>query len=191
MSRADPRTATAADRGRVVDSVVRAFVADPAFRQFFPTDDTYDAHAAAFAGWLFNRRVGGGTVWVAEDGAAVSMWEPPDRHGADVSFELPVPADVVERLERYEHAVAGLLPPQPYWYLGVLATAPDRAGRGLARAVMGAGLARATADALVSVLETTNPDNLAVYEHLGWGVRASTEVAGMTVWVLTHPPGGA
>ena len=53
---------------------------------------------------------------------------------------------------------------------------------------MQAGLDRACTDGLDSVLETTNPDNLAMYQHLGWSVRGSTVVDTMTVWVLTHRP---
>ena len=178
-------------RGRVVDTVVRAFVDDPAFRYFFPDDATYAHEAGAFAGWLFDRRVTRGTVWVADDGAAVAMWESP-RPVAGSSDgpepELTIPDDVRRRLDHYEHQVSTLLPAQPYWYLGVLATAPEQTGRGLARTVMRAGLARAFADGLPSVLETTNAANLALYQHLGWSVRDSTVVDTMTVWVLTHPP---
>jgi GNAT superfamily N-acetyltransferase len=181
------RVATPADREAVVDTVVRAFVADPAFRHFFPDDDTYAEQAASFAGWLFDRRVGQRTVWVGDGGAAVAMWEPP-RGGRGSEPELVVPADVRSRLDHYEHTVHAVLPAQPYWYLGVLATAPEHAGRGLARAVMAAGLDRAARDDVPSVLETTNPDNLALYEHLGWKAHDSTLVGAMTVWVLTHPP---
>ena len=176
------------DRDRVVDTVVRAFVADPAFRHFFPDDATYADDAAAFAGWLFDRRVGHGTVWVADGGAAVAMWEPPHpaRAADGAAPELTVPDPVRRRLDDYEHTVHRVLPAQPYWYLGVLATAPEQAGRGLARAVMAAGLDRAHTDRVPSVLETTNRDNLALYEHLGWTVHDSIVVGSMTVWVLTN-----
>jgi GNAT superfamily N-acetyltransferase len=182
------RPATPADRDRVVDTVVRAFVADPAFRHFFPDDDAYAREAAAFAGWLFDRRVGHGTVWVADDGAAVSMWEHPYPASAvpEAGLELAVPAAVRARLDHYERTVHGVLPAQPYWYLGVLATAPEQSGRGLARAVMTPGLAKAAEAGVPSVLETTNPANLALYGHLGWREHASAAVGAMTVWVLTH-----
>jgi ribosomal protein S18 acetylase RimI-like enzyme len=181
--------ANPADRERVVRTVVHAFAADPAFRYFFPDDATYEEHAAAFAGWLFDRRVGHGTVWVADGGAGVAMWEPPHLAGsADGDApDLVLPDAVRQRLDGYEHAVHRVLPAQPYWYLGVLATAPEHGGRGLGRAVMRAGLDRAGADSLPSVLETTNPANLGLYEHLGWQVHASTTVDAMTVWVLAHP----
>ena len=100
------------DRDRVIDTVVAAFAADPAFRFFFPDDPTYAAHAAAFAGWLFDRRVGHGTVWVADGGASVAMWEPP-RGGPTSEPTLPLPAAVLGRLQEYEDAVHTRLPAHP------------------------------------------------------------------------------
>jgi ribosomal protein S18 acetylase RimI-like enzyme len=186
---AEVTVATVGDRDAVVRTVVSAFVDDPAFRMFFPDDAGYPAHAAAFAGWLFAGRVAEGTVWHVHNAAAVSMWEPPDRSGTRAPMsDMDLPPDALQRLSDYEHAVAPLLPLHRHWYLGVLATAPEHAGRGLGRAVMQAGLDRAAADGLPSVLETTNPDNLAMYAHLGWHVTGSTEVGTMTVWVLQHPP---
>ncbi len=58
-------------------SIVRAFVADPLVRWFFPDDETYVQRASTFFGLLFDGRVDDGNVHVAGDGAAVSMWDPP------------------------------------------------------------------------------------------------------------------
>ncbi len=187
MPAADVTTATEADRDQVVETVVAAFVADPAFRYFFPDDATYASNAGAFAGWLFDRRVRSGGVLVAEGGAAVAMWDQPDAT-RDWSAPPPLPAADAARLAAYDEAVHGAIPAQPHWYLGVLATHPDHAGRRLGRAVMSAGLERAAAAGLTSVLETTNPGNLGLYRGSGWEVHASVVVAGLDVWVLTHPP---
>jgi ribosomal protein S18 acetylase RimI-like enzyme len=182
-------TATPADRDRVVTTVVAAFVADPAFRYFFPEDSTYAENAPAFAGWLFDRRVHSGGVWVAGGGAAVSMWEKSVDAPSD-PLPLVLAADAQARLDQYDHEVHGLLPRDPHWYLGVLATHPDHAGQRLGRAVMAAGLARAAADGLHSVLETTNPDNVGLYRRGGWEVVEQVVVDGsLTVWVMSHPPG--
>ena len=71
MTTPDPsvRRATPADRDRVITTVVAAFVDDPAFRYFFPDDATYAGHAADFAGYLFDKRVRHGSVWLVEGGA--------------------------------------------------------------------------------------------------------------------------
>ncbi len=185
---AEVTVATARERDQVVATVVAAFVADPAFRYFFPDDATYERHAAAFAGWLFDKRVATGTAWVAEGGAAVAMWDPPSATLTEWP-PSPLPAEETERLQAYDRSVHSMIPREPHWYLGVLATHPDHAGRRLGRAVMAAGLARAAEAGLPSVLETTNPGNVELYSRSGWEVLHRVDVDQLAVWVMKHPAG--
>lgn len=182
MSGAVVRVATPADRPRVVETVVAAFVADSAFRYFFPDATTYEHEAGVFAAYLFDLRVAHSTVWVAGDGAAVAMWEPPGVPGKQLRLDLP--AGTLARLEAYEQTVHPALPDAPHWYLGVLATHPDHAGRRWGRAVMAAGLERARADGLPAYLETTTASNVALYERAGWHVDAAVPVDALTVRVM-------
>ena len=176
-------TATPADRDRVVATIVAAFAADPAFRYFFPDEATYHEYASAFAGYLFDKRVHGPTVWLAEGGAAVALWDPPSPKPYDGST-LDFPADVTARLDAYEAAVHPLLPTEPHWYLGVLATHPDHAGRRWGRAVMAAGVARAREDGVPAYLETTNARNVEVYRGAGWEVTGSVTTMDLPIWVM-------
>jgi ribosomal protein S18 acetylase RimI-like enzyme len=183
------RNATESDRERVVATVVAAFVADPAFRYFFPDDATYAQSAATFAGWLFDARVATGTAWVAAGGVAVAMWDPPAVNRSEQA-PLILPPEDAARLAAYNDAVHDLIPAQPHWYLGVLATHPGHAGRRLGRTVMAAGLARAAEVGLQSVLETTNIDNVELYRRSGWDVLDTAVVDGLRVWVMTYPAEG-
>ena len=176
-------TATPADRDRVVATIVAAFAADPAFRYFFPDEATYHEYASAFAGYLFDKRVPGSTVWLAEGGAAVALWDPPSPTPYNGST-LDLPAAVQKRLDAYHEAVHPLLPTGPHWYLGVLATHPDHAGRRWGRAVMAAGVARAREDGVPAYLETTNPRNVEVYRGAGWEVTGSATTMDVPIWVM-------
>jgi ribosomal protein S18 acetylase RimI-like enzyme len=201
MSDVRVRRATPEDRDRVVETFVAAFEADPALRYFFP-DDEYGAHAPAFAGYLFDKRVGAGTVWLVDDGAAIALWDGPT--GADRVAPAVAPLDLPggprARLDAYDAAVHTHLPTVPHWYLGVLATHPERAGLRLGRAVMAAGLVEAARDGLPAYLETTNPRNVELYRRAGWQIAARTQVParigrpGLDVWVMVHDgrdaPGG-
>ncbi|HWS31426.1 MAG TPA: GNAT family N-acetyltransferase [Actinoplanes sp.] len=69
--------AEAADRERIVETLVAAFVADPVLRFVFPGDVDYSRQAGIFFGHLFDKRVGRGAVWVADGGMATAIWEPP------------------------------------------------------------------------------------------------------------------
>jgi len=185
VSTPEVRPATPQDRDRVVDTVVAAFAADPAFRHFF-ADDEYAEQAPIFVRHLFDQREPAGGVWVADDGAAVALWNPP----GFVPAWPPAAMDpaVAERMRRYDDDVHQLLPTEPHWYLGVLATHPEHAGQRLGRLVMGPGLERAAADHVPAYLETATRTNLGIYNRGGWEVTGSTSVGGLDIWVLRFPP---
>jgi len=177
--------ATPAEREAVVSCMVAAFVKDPVLRYLFPDEVTYPRYAAAFFGYLFDKRVRKQTIWTIERGASTAIWEPPpsgDEHAGD-TLSAHLPAGPLARLRAYDEAVHAALPGAPFWYLGVLATHPASAGRGWGRAVMKAGLRRAAADGLPAVLETSNPDNVELYRRAGWQVvRTVTEP--LPIWVM-------
>jgi ribosomal protein S18 acetylase RimI-like enzyme len=180
--------ATAMDRARLVSSLVAAFARDPVLRYLFPDEDAYPRYAAAFFGYLFDRRVRWETIWTIEHGASAAIWESPAA-AHQPSDELPaeLPTDALDRMREYDRAVHTAMPAFPYWYLGVLGTHPDSAGRRWGHAVMDAGLRRAAADGLPAVLETSNPGNVEVYRRAGWQVvRTVTEP--LPVWIMQQSP---
>jgi ribosomal protein S18 acetylase RimI-like enzyme len=177
--------ATQADRGRVVGSLVAAFREDPVLRYLFPDDRTYPHYAAAYFGFLFDKRVSKGTVWTVEGGASVAIWEPPgaEPKSPDEGLSAVLSAGALDRIGAYDEAVRAALPATRYWYLGVLGTHPDSTGRGWGHAVMNAGLRRAAADGLPAVLETSNPANVEVYRRAGWEV-VGVAAQPLTIWVM-------
>lgn len=192
------RPATRDDREVAVLSIVRAFAADPLVRWFFPDDGTYVQRASTFFGLLFDGRVDDGNVYVAGDGAAVSMWDPPgggsiaqaelDRRW-DSEFEPGAGPGERERLEAYEEAANAMMPPETSWYLGVLATDPDRRRRGLASAVIAPVLERADREGLVAFLETGANENLEFYARAGFEVAEEVVLPdGPTLWGLRRSP---
>ncbi|MGC5309104.1 GNAT family N-acetyltransferase [Micromonospora zamorensis] len=178
--------ATPADRDAVVASLVAAFVKDPVLRHLFPDEETYPRHAATFFGNLFDKRVHRSSIWTIGGGASVAIWEPPAA-GHETSAEVRYPADVQARVQSYDEAVHAALPEFPFWYLGVLGTHPDSAGRGWGRAVMRAGLDRAAADGLPAILETSNRGNVELYRRAGWEVVGSLSEP-VPTWVMQQSP---
>jgi ribosomal protein S18 acetylase RimI-like enzyme len=179
--------ATPADRGRVVDSLVAAFTKDHVLRYLFPDEDTYPTFAAAFFGRLFDKRVHKATIWTIEHGASTALWEPPatDQAHADDDLGDQLPADVLARVRAYERAVHAGLPGTPFWYLGVLGTHPDYAGRRWGHAVMSVGLRRAAEDGVPAMLETSNPANVEIYRRAGWRVVHS-ETGPLPIWIMQY-----
>jgi ribosomal protein S18 acetylase RimI-like enzyme len=183
--------ATPADRGQAIGSLVAAFANDPVLRHLFPDDATYPQYAAAFFGHLYDKRVGQGTIWTIGGGASIAMWDAPaakhEPPGDTLAAQLP--ADVLARVNAYEEAVHAALPTTPFWYLGVLGTHPDYAGRRWGHALMAAGLRRAAADGLPAILETSNPANVEVYRRAGWEVERVVTAKPLTIWIMQQPAG--
>lgn len=184
----DIRLATPADLDTLAATVVVAFDQDPAFRAFFGSDPDFGPLAMAFASDLLRRRITTDSVWMTSDGDALAMWDPPSGTVETPAPALEIPGDARARLDVYDAAVHAAVASEPHWYLGVLASHPRRRGEGLARLVARAGLDAAAAADVPAVLETTNPDNVALYERSGWRVTAKLrDIIGLTVWILQHP----
>ncbi len=168
------RQAMPGERSGVMRTVVAAFVEDPGWA--FILGGEYGRLAAQFVGALFDLRVSVQNVWVTDDLAAVAMWDPPGESDAAAGFAESVWSgyrtmageDAFERLTRYREAVAVAFPSEPYWYLGVLATDPERQREGLASAVLDPVLENADWLGIACCLETSTADNRAFYERRGF-----------------------
>lgn len=187
------RIASAADRQAVVRTTVAAFERDPALRHFFPDDD-YPRQASHFFGYLFDKRVEHGTVWVTDDCEAAALWSPPTESADDLRranelhdemlFEIGM--ESATRLIAYNSIVDEHLPSDPIWYLGVLAVHPDHAGRRLGAKVMQAGVDHVHTAGGVAVLETTQPANVAYYQRQGWTLTAQITTHQLPIWLLRN-----
>lgn len=114
---------------------------------------------------------------IVDDGAAVSIWIPPDGIELDEWEEGELMAtvaavlgetgaaeyaDLVERFEANH-------PRQPaHAYLSLLATHPDQRGRGIGMALLADDLRRLDELQLPAWLESTNPANDARYRSVGF-----------------------
>ncbi|MDR7275945.1 GNAT family N-acetyltransferase [Catenuloplanes atrovinosus] len=177
--------AVPADRDRVISTFVAAFATDPVLRHLFP-GASYEELAPAFAGHLFDRRVTAGTVWLADGGAAVAMWDPPGPGESWPPAASYLPAEAAARVDAYDAVIHPHMPVTPHWYLGVLACDPRFAGRRLGRAVMQPGLRRAAADGLPAYLETGTTVNVGIYQRSGWTVDKHITTGALTAWILRH-----
>ncbi len=142
------RRASPEDRSAVAATVAAAFAEDPGWAFIF--GDDYERLAAHFAAALFDVRVRSQNVWVADDVAAVAMWDAPDQDDRAPGYAASIWAryramageDASRRLASYNDALAAVAPAERHWYLGVLATQPRRQREGLATAVMAPVLER-------------------------------------------------
>ncbi len=191
MSTCAIRQASPDDRSGVVASVAAAFAEDPGWA--FILGEEYERLAALFVGALFDVRVAAQSVWVSDEVAAVAMWDFPAEGEAApgyadsvwAGYRTTAGAEAGERLARYGDAVAAASPAEPYWYLGVLATDPQRQREGLASALLRPILDEADRLGMACCLETSTAENRRFYERRGF--TQATEVVlpgGPPTWWL-------
>ncbi len=189
------RPALPGDRTGVVATVAAAFAQDPGWA--FILGEEYEALVAHFVGAVFDIRVASHNVWITDDLAAVAMWDSPGKSDAEPAhaegvwahYRATAGEDAFERLALYNGAVGAASPAEPHWYLGVLATHPQRQREGLATGVLTPTLDEADQLGLACCLETSTADNRRFYERRGF--TQATEIllpGGPPTWWLRRPP---
>lgn len=104
---------------------------------------------------------------------AVAMWLPPDPPQVEAA---PARPDALALFDQaYAERIATLMgtleahhPAEPHWYLGLIATVPERRGGGAGSALIGRVLEGCDRDGIPSYLESSNPRNLSFYFRHGY-----------------------
>ncbi len=186
------RRADQNDRSALCVTAMRAFVDDPVMRWLYPDDDVFLAPGGEVLRPAMTRWIGLGEVRCTDDGAGVAVWIPPGRPETEVTVDPPAPEPSPELQARF--ALIGPLmaehtPPEPHWYLQLLATHPDWQRRGIGAALMDSVFGGAEADGLACYLETETVANVAYYRHHGFEVRSEWDVpTGPHMWGMLRPP---
>jgi GNAT superfamily N-acetyltransferase len=137
-----------------------------------------------------------GVVWVAGEADGVAVWTAPEQreawelHPWDQPPILAVADDGGRRYEAFWEWVATYDPTEPSWQLDTIAVEPGLQGRGIGRALVEAGLARARGDGTSAFLSTGTPANVAIYGRCGFRVydEADAPDGGPRVWFMRWDP---
>lgn len=178
------RQATPADVDEVVTTLALAFATDPVWGEWtFP--DVDDRVPLLVAMWrpFVAAGVRRGSAWTTDDAGAMALWVPPGEPELDESEEAlveealdrvcgPRASLVEEGFERF----AAIRPRQPHWYLSMLATRPDHAGRGLGMSLVADRLRVLDRDGMPAHLESTNRANLGRYRAAGFEVSGAFDL---------------
>lgn len=171
------RPATTDDLARLARTIARAFVDDPVMRWFFPDDDEYEPLMPLVADAMLRRWLATDTLWCTDDGVAVAGWSPPGRPEVRVDpAPIEHPAWRLARFVAIRAALGEHTPPEPHWYLNLLATHPDWQRQGLGGVLMAAVFSLADDAGLPCYLETETATNVAYYGHHGFAVRSEWDL---------------
>lgn len=174
-ARVEGRVATAVDLDLLAETLAQAFHADPVWAWAFPDPERRLAQHRAVWGLMIAAAIPHGWVWTTSDCGAAAVWIPPGVSELSAADEErldsligdllgPRAARVRDTFERFEQAH----PPDrgEHFYLSLLGTRPDHAGRGLGMGLLAGCLARIDALGVAAFLESSNPANDVRYERL-------------------------
>lgn len=112
-------------------------------------------------------------VRTTEDCSGVAIWTPPGSTGLRPPLRL-FPQTVlvfgraITRNLGVYREINRHIPKTKHWFLSNIGVDPKCQGRRIGSLLVADGLARAEADRVPVILETSNPDNVAWYEKLGF-----------------------
>jgi len=139
-----------------------------------------------------------GVVWMAGTVGAAA-WFPPSEAKRFADLERPtrdrirpLTPDAGARYDAFWDWLGSHVPDEPCYFMDIVGVHPTARGTGVGRALVAHGLARASSERLPAFLETGNPDNVPLYEHLGFRLvkRANAPDRGPTIWFMRADPQG-
>jgi GNAT superfamily N-acetyltransferase len=174
----------------------RAFVHEPMMRWPLGSHgDLAERFTRCFA-YFLEAALPLGLVWEAgrADGAAV--WIPPEQNEAWESHPwnqariLALADDGGHRYDAFWEWVGAHDPAEASWQLDSIAVRPERQGRGIGRALIEAGIARARRDGTGAFLSTGTAANVVIYGRCGFRVyhEADAPDGGPRIWFMRRDP---
>lgn len=187
------RKASAAEAGRLADTLAEAFFDDPVMSWCYPDAERRAALLAPGFRVLLDATIPHGGVDTVHDEVSGAIWVPPeaelDEEGLAARFG-EVSAEYAERL----FTLLGLLDqhhPQhePHQYLFVLGTRNQWQSHGIGSALMRSVLTGCDADGVPAYLEATSERNRALYQRHGFAVTEEVRLPdGPPLWCMWREP---
>lgn len=192
------RPATAADLPQARDTLAAAY-AGQAWTSWVVDPRDHEERLKELYAIYLRVALALGAVHVTDDGCAVAAWtfSGAERGQAELLAREGLDARVAElsgeRIENLGHA-ARLLTPHAltgdFWTLAAFGVHPRRQREGIGTKLLQPMLDRLDAEGHTADLETSTPENVRLYERLGFTVRAEEQMpaGGPRVWLMTRQP---
>ncbi|WFU60025.1 GNAT family N-acetyltransferase [Bradyrhizobium pachyrhizi] len=161
-------------RASTVWTLVLGFAADPLMRWSWPAPRQYLRNMPQYINACGGRAFEHGTAYVAEGIRAAALWLPPgvqqDEEALDAIMAQSLRPEIARDMADLRQGMAKHRPPEPHWYLPLIAADPNWVGQGLGTLLMKCALRRCDEEGLAAYLESSNPENILFYQHHGFKV---------------------
>jgi GNAT superfamily N-acetyltransferase len=171
------RAASDSDIDAATETIRLAFCNDPVWSIALSRPDGRDDHLMPYWQRFIEGAMRYGTVFVADNADAVSVWLPPggtelsdEQHADQRALAIKAlgqqrAAALFELWDRFESTHPDT---EPHYYLSLLGTHPRAVGHGVGQALLGSDLSRFDAEGVPSFLESSNTANDHRYERAGF-----------------------
>lgn len=173
-------SASPKESDRVVDAIVLAFARDPLVRWAYPEPHRYVDGFRGFVPLFGGKAFDNETAHYAVEFSGAALWLPP---GVEVDetplvehIERTVDAEKVEMVFGILEAMGKHHPDEPLWYLPLIGVDPTQQRRGIGGALLRYALERVDEQRSLAYLESSNPENIPLYERHGFEVMGRIEV---------------
>lgn len=189
--------AASSDQARVVQTLSLAFQNDPALSWILSDPARRRTRLPLLFDLLFKSDLPAGMILRSEADEAAAMWRAPGTAetslGELLTSFLPMLRVFGAAIGRGLSVSNALEAHRPkglnYWYLHFVGVRPDHQGKGWGGAIIRDGLARVAGDGLPAYLETATPENVPLYQRLGFEIIEEWDVPGKGphFWSMLRP----
>ena len=174
-----------ADARDAADVLARAFHDDLVFSWMLPAEHTRNRRLRRyFVTELRHESLRHGAVEVARDRgriAGVAVWFPPGTWSGTQVGALPGYLRAFGRrldsCSRYMSVAVRAHPrEQPHWYLAIIGVDPSHKGQGVGAALLRSRLERCDKEGMAAYLESSNLENVPLYEHFGFQATGTLDL---------------
>lgn len=189
--------ATAAQHQAVIATLSDAFMTDPALSYMVPEEAVRAKVLPKLFALLVPDDAKSGTIMRSGDDEAAALWRGPgkakDAGGTSLALVwnmLRIFGLATLRASTVANALAAHLPDGRYHYLHFVGVRSAHQGKGWGGAIIREGLARADSDGLPTWLETATPENVPLYQRLGFVTQVEWDIAkgGPHFWGMMREP---
>ena len=179
----------------IIETLARAFQSDPALSWILPDPDHRARALRSLFRTLVPADVRTGIALRSPGGEAAALWRAPGQaHSGAFEFlrtVIPLVATFGSALPRglkVQGSIDAYRPRGRFWYLHYVGVRPGHQGKGHGGRIIRAHTAVADREGLPCWLETATPENVPLYERLGFVTQAQWDVpGGPHFWGMMRP----
>ena len=168
------KSAGTSGKRQIVDVITLAFSTDPVARWMYPNSQQYLEYFPNFIRLLGGKAFETETAYYINSFSAAALWlapgVSPDEEALEALFQNTVAKDLQDDTFAFFEQMGKFHPPEPHWYLPMIAVDPTQQNKGYGAMLMRHALAVCDREGLPAYLESTNPRNITLYLRHGFEI---------------------